>query len=295
MPLGQELTDLFYATAPNTLNGHTEVQFFRELITAFTSLPNYAALEIHGNKSRVKYTPSNTYFTRPDPACELADVAIIAYSPQRQQARLLFIQNKVAPRNNCASFDRLSADLIQYELLHDRPVFQFARRDLAGTAVTLLSASPTDSVALYGIFYQNGNRVDMSAITANTMTTNASHRPGRHPKGTIEYIHHPFQSLHSHGTRDFTAARNLADFGDLLEILFIGRPITTQLKNQFLLILNQAFPNPTPQQQQQIDMFRNMALDNTRYDDRYDALIPAATDPRYFARSLVFLNVDRQD
>lgn len=293
MSLGRDLANSFHAIGPNTLTGHTEVEFFRTLINAFKTLPNYAALEIHGNKSHVKYIPANNYFTRVDPACELADVAIIAYSPKRHQARLLFIQNKVAPRNKCTVFNRLSADLIQFELLHNRPVFEFVQRNLPRGPITLLSASPTDSVALYGIFYQNGNSVDMSAITANAMTTSATHRPGHHPKGIIEYINQPFQSLLSHGTPDFTAASNLIDFGDLLEILFIGRPITIHLRNALLHILNQAFPNPTPHQQKQIAAFRNMDLETALYDDSH--VMQTVNNPSGFARTLLFLNVDQQN
>lgn len=83
---------------------------------------------------------------------------------------------------------------------------------------------------MYGSIYMNARgEVDMAAIAANLFQFKHSpiHFPqyGKHPAATIFYSG-PFENLATrNGSGDFYAADNLTDFGDLLEELYIGKPL----------------------------------------------------------------------
>lgn len=237
MPLGYSLKTSFsscVSACPTT----SEVELFRCLKMAFSSMPDYSAGEIHGHKRQVLYTEANGWFTK-KPRCELGDLAIIAFSKKKGQGRLVIIQNKVSRDSkrglgsNCRG---IYASLVQYELLRERPFFCFASGPYSGRRNGLIKFSPYSSVCQYGLFYKDrfGN-VDMSSITASEFALPAKtilRFPirSRHPVAKIEF-NKKFETFASRSaTGDFVAAENLIDFGNLLEDMYIGRPINVYQK-----------------------------------------------------------------
>lgn len=210
-----------------------EVDLFRFFIKAFTSMSSYNVGEIHGNRRQVVFDESKGWYTR-NSQCELGDVAIIAFSKAKGQGRLVIMQNKVSRNTYGEIFYNprgVHANLVQHELLTVRPRFQYIKSPGAGKPNNLIQASPYPSVCLYGNFYLNRSDIDMSALTASKLVAFPLSfkwgipRTGKHPTASIEYKE-PFETMKSRSTDgDFIGAGNLFDFGNLLEDLYIGRPI----------------------------------------------------------------------
>ena len=295
MPLGQQLSDAFQRYV--ALQPHnTEEELFQCLINAINDMPGYQADSIHGIRRKVEYTERRNWFTKRPARCELADVAIIAYSRLNHRARLILIQNKVSTRNNT---DRISADLVQYELLRDRPFFHFTSAPYQGVQNGLIHRSAYPSVCQYGIFYRNRGVVDMSVITAQHLSMKRTHcSNSMNPKRMI-YFDGQFQNLANYNPHnDFIAAENIRDFGDLLEQLYIGRPITNRGRQ---VISNMLFLTPNlqeyPHLEQHVLNFSELQLLeweenadylNLQYEDDFRIILNSC-------RRLILINVDRQD
>lgn len=248
MPLGLDLKRAFDAEVLHAANPTGEIALFRCLINAIETMHGYRAYEIHGNKHQVQYIETEGWFTK-KPRCELGDVAIIAFSPRRNQARLVIVQNKLSYRSGGGLGTRTNevrANLVQFELLSKRPYFELVRGINAGVRNGLIRHSPCPSVCQYGIFYNSRAGVDMSVITASQFDLDSAHmRTSKNPTAIVRF-RGAFQSIRTrHLAPDFIAAETIEDFGDLLEELYIGRPITIRVKraiNRLLLTMTHVRP-----------------------------------------------------
>lgn len=141
-------------------------------------------------------------------------------------------------RQLCANCQEIGADIVQHELLCERPDFSFTTGKCAGQPNGLIRTSPYPSVCQYGLFYKDihGN-IDMSCITASEFLFSSS-ALARFPISTrnlrVKIIFTgTFENATSRSSKgDFIAAENLTDFGDLLEDLYIGKPIDLWMKKQ---------------------------------------------------------------
>ena len=287
-----------------------EIPLFRILCEAILSQKNYITAEIHGNRCQVEFKQrSHRFSSKKSPMCrcELGDLLIVAFSALRKEGRIVIIQNKVARKGNGKLRNtprEVNASLVQYELLYERPMFQYVGKKFKGSQDDILFSSPYSSVSLYGIFYENGlGEVDMSSITARELQLS---NPPKHPiTGTYPCAKLILPSSCSFQTKtscfgDFAAAENLINFGDLLEDLYIGRPITQRIKTEIIEKCMPAsktientlsaraeevlkifdsidFPNPS-----------NMSSNLSQSDSQ-----PGHFIPMNICRSVIFINVDR--
>lgn len=300
MPLGRDLKRAFDNQLLIATNPTREVDLFRCLIAAINSIPSYQAFEIHGNKSQVQYTETEGWFSR-KPRCELGDVAIIAFSPRRKQSRLVIVQNKRAyqPGGGLGTNkNEVRANLVQFELLSKRPYFKLVRGACAGVRNGLIRFSPYSSVCQYGIFYDSGTGTDMSVITADRFNLVSKHkRTGKHPTATVRF----WGAFQSAGVRyaapDFVAAETIEDFGDLLEDLYIGRPITSRAKQEInRLLFNLTNMRPDAMHTNILNDFYNMEIveqfDINMHDE--DLVADDFWELLDVCRSLVLIDVDAQ-
>lgn len=251
MSFGYDLKKNFTSQVETTLNAPyyaKEVDLFRCLIDAFSSMSNYMVAEIHGNRHQVEYSETKGWFLRA-PRCELGDIIIIAFSRVRCQGRLVIIQNKVSRRFGQLSSNHrdVYANLVQYELMCNRPIFSPANGPYKGKENTLINRLPYPSVCQYGLFYKDPcGGIDMSSITAQefTFAPSTAKKFPLNSKSPCAKIILPsdfsFETFNSRNSKkDFVGAKTLVDFGDLLEDLYIGMPISPNLKDNILQNLNE--------------------------------------------------------
>lgn len=312
MALGTELSREFRTHATPYIRSASriyEVKLFRYLIDAIKSVSGYSVAEIHGNKSQVTYKETMGWFTK-TPRCELGDVCVIAYSKARRAARLVIIQNKVAPKTGGVLppvGNKIKANLVQHELLSYRPYFE--RWSGGGRKNGLIYDSPYPSVCIYGNFIQDSStgKADMVSITANQFVVPHIRTPktGRKPSATVYYSGMYEELLHKGPFGDFVAAKNLVDFGDLLEDLYIGRPIGSGLKHMIAKALGITFStNPTQASENfpaVLKDFQEMELsDNVSFGQGNNLNIEGGSEqiidnPLNACRVLLLLNVDGDD
>lgn len=244
MSLGDVLQDKFFSLVNNNTQ-YKEVELFRKLIDAFLSMSHYFVEEIHGTKYQVTYKENNNWFNKV-PRCELADMIIVAYSSERKEGRIVFIQNKLSKisPNNELRYRKIYANLVQYELLSERPIFSYVNKSL-NYAEDIFYGSEYESICQYGLFYQNTDgTINMSCITASEFGHDLGSKKlvpitTKNPCTNILFDKE-FETFNSRAKKgDFIAAQNLKDFGDLLEDLYIGRPIDGSLKKEILEILRE--------------------------------------------------------
>lgn len=300
MPLGVDLKRTFDAEVLHATNPKGEVALFRCLINAIEAMPGYRTCEIHGNKYQVKYIETEGWFTR-KPQCELGDISIIAFSPRRNRARFVIVQNKLSYKLGGGlgtTTNEVKANLVQFELLSKRPDFEFARGVNVGVRNGLIKNSPCPSVCQYGIFYDSGAGVDMSVITANKFDLDSTYtRTSKRPIATVRF-RGAFQSFAVRNSEpDFVAAETIRDFGDLLEDLYIGRPITTRVKRTInRLLLNMAYTHPDTLNMRVINDFCNMEVmgiedADPHYENEGESGFENLLD---VCRSLVLIDVDAE-
>ncbi|OPY82517.1 MAG: hypothetical protein A4E65_00817 [Syntrophorhabdus sp. PtaU1.Bin153] len=102
-----------------------EVPLFRALHSTLVGLsPRFAIEEYHGAGHQVVFTGDGTY-ARTAARCELSDLMILTYSPQKKHIRLTYLQVK-SERATLSSpnSSELSANLEQWFLLSRRPSIQ---------------------------------------------------------------------------------------------------------------------------------------------------------------------------
>lgn len=309
MSLGNDLKREFVSKTSSYLTGGTSVRedcLFRLLIDAFKSLTCYSVGEIHGNKRQVIYTESNGWFTK-TPRCELGDIVIVAFSKKRRIGRIIIIQNKVARTggylsNKCRG---IYASLVQYELLKEQHIFEYVKNPRAGIPNKLLR-SLCSSVCQYGIFYKNlAGNIDMSSITANKLyivPTAFTSLPScsDHPGASIMF-NGAFETMTSRsGTGDFVGAENLKDFGDLLEDLYIGKPIgliaKRRIEKELLYALELSYYNIPSSMQNLLQEFQDVEFINQAddYNDDVNSL-GSHNSLLDICRSLIMINVDSNE
>lgn len=300
MPLGLDLKRAFDAEVLHAKDPTREVALFRCLINAIKAMPAYRAYEIHGNKCQVEFIETEGWFTR-KPQCELGDVAIIAFSPRRNRARFVIVQNKLSYNSGGGLgtiTNEVKANLVQFELLSKRPYFKLVRGINAGVQNGLIKHSPCPSVCQYGVFYDSGAGVDMSVITADKLDLDLTYtRFSKRPIATVRF-RGAFQNFAvRHSAPDFIAAETIRDFGDLLEDLYIGRPITLRVKREInRLLLNMAYVHPETLDVRIINDFCNMEVigfedANLYYEDEDESGFENLLD---VCRSLVLIDVDAE-
>lgn len=315
MPLGAELSQLFSKVATPYINSASsirETDLFDHLISSLISLPDYIVGRIHGNKSMVTFPDDCGWFTK-QPRCELGDVCIIAYSKRRRKARLIIMQNKVArtPRGVLAiDGSQINASLVQYNLLSFRPCFEYVKEFKKTKRFNngLIRSSPYPSVCVYGNFCINSkNEADMYCVTANAFNYSPSRIPlrSKYPSAKIRYTGLYEDLSTRNGSGDFVAANNLLDFGDLLEDLYIGKPIDASEQADILKLIKTAFhTNPDKASDDFLSVLRDFETtdliqseifserSDASFREDYDRPISNYSGPHLFCRDLVLLNVD---
>lgn len=101
-------------------------------------------------------------------SCEISDLLLIAYSPKRTAMKINFLQAKLVPFNdnkqgrihvNGEDYFKFHFDGTQYRLLKDCPIIQPKQ---TGLPANILSDAISDSITSYGVFYKNGNDIEMT-------------------------------------------------------------------------------------------------------------------------------------
>lgn len=100
--------------------------------------------------------------------CEISDLLIIAYSHDKLAMKINFLQAKLIPFNdnkqgmmhvNGEEYFKFHLDGTQYRLLKDCPTIAPKQ---TGLPTNILSDAISDSITSYGIFYKNGNDIEMT-------------------------------------------------------------------------------------------------------------------------------------
>ena len=299
MSLGYDLKRAFDCEVLSAGTPTGEVALFRCLIKAIELMRGYRACEIHGKKHQVQYIETEGWFTK-KPRCELGDVAIIAFSPQKNQARFVIVQNKLSYPSRGRLGNKTSqicASLVQFELLCKRPYFELVNGTHKGKSNGLIKHSPYPSVCLYGIFYNQGSGVNMSAITADKFAFDASwKRKSNYPCAVIQFEKN-FQNRANRWEPDFVAAETIEDFGDLLEDLYIGRPITSRTQKDIKdLLFNISEAHLDDRSKSIIADFSGMDIVDSLDENKREENIAETDfeDILNVCRSLVLINVDEQ-
>lgn len=147
----------------------------------------------------------------------------------------------------------------------------------------------------------------MAAIAANQFQFKRPPIPfpcyGKHPTATI-IDPGPFENLATrNGSGDFYAADNIIDFGDLLEDLYIGKPIGKKGKDHIEKELEDAFNAGVARASSNfynaLQNFQMMSLDDSDDISLYDEFdfdgdypMQEQYNPLHFCRTLLLLNVD---
>lgn len=194
--------------------------------------------------------------------------------------------------------NEVPVNLVQFELLSKRPYFEFARGENAGVRNGLIRHSPYPSVCQYGIFYNNGTGVDMSVITANQFDYHSTYiRTSKNPTATVRFLG-AFQKYGDrHLASDFIAAESIEDFGDILEDLYIGRPITAQVKQTINpLLRTMSYAQLGSMGMQIINDFCNMEVSGSVDLDIQDIIDDQSSFENILdvCRSLVLIDVDAE-
>lgn len=149
----------FRGQAPESMKG--ELELFRALRTsleiASTHAVKTAGHEYHGGGRQVMFTGPGGY-SRKNARCELADLAIVSYSPKTVSARIAFVQakfEKLSRKSCCLVPADLQANLEQWDLLARRPAIQGVGRKFKPPS-NLLSGAVFDSIGSFVFFTKCG-------------------------------------------------------------------------------------------------------------------------------------------
>lgn len=229
-----------------------EIALFRAFIQAFNSLGKESiSKEFHGNKYQVTFS-NGRGAGRPNPRCELCDVAIIQYKAgEASSARITFNQAKVTSRTFGCGVNGLpvarykfSADLEQWDLLSNRPHLSQAVSTFLPPK-TLLSDAVLPSVGSFGVFYPVGTTFEYAYFVADQLYP-VRNNDG---KGGVLQLTKPIFAIRSFsGFDEISGTCCFRTFGDALEAGLVGTPIRTliatsdgtgrELRNWFGKLIN---------------------------------------------------------
>ena len=207
-----------------------EVALFRAFIKAFNVLGKESiSKEFHGNKYQVTFN-NGRGVGRPNPRCELCDVAIIQYQEgQASSARITFNQAKVTSKyfgcgvtSSSAALYKFSADLEQWDLLSNRPYLSQAVSTFLPPK-KLLSGAVLPSVGSFGVFYPVGGTFEYAYFVADGLypiTNNAG------KSGVLRLKTPLFKIRTISGFDEISGTCCLETFGDALDAGLIGTPIS---------------------------------------------------------------------
>lgn len=130
----------------------------------------------------------------------------------------MYLQNKKGIYKN-----RFEADLMQYYLLHDRLVLLVPLPECVFGNPNILRNARLKSVASYGVFYENGDSVDMAYYPACNLKPFS--KTGRTLKRILRYKDENFSKIICEGGyNESQGEENLKDFGNSLVKMLIGTP-----------------------------------------------------------------------
>lgn len=202
-----------------------EIVLFRCLMDALGSLsPKYAVEEYHGSSKQVYFDPLFPWDGRTRARCELADLLIIWFSDNPEDAvRITFLQAKYERKNVQYPYKHTySANLEQWDLLANRPeidgVGQFS------IPQQMLSDATLPSIGSFGFFYRANATVELFYSSADCLCFPASKKHRRYYKLKAKSNVGVMRNYPS-GLTECIHTANLHDFGNALYSGLIGSPI----------------------------------------------------------------------
>ncbi len=157
----QEALCLLYSNGKNYSLNPNEINYFRTVLCYFKSKTNCKILETHQNY--VRQLPSNK-------RCEISDLLIISYSHRLHQAKINFLQAKLASFKDAnlglvssphgIDYFKFKLDSTQYRLLKDLPYINPGK---TGLPSNILFDACTESITSYGVFYkEKDDKINMA-------------------------------------------------------------------------------------------------------------------------------------
>lgn len=259
-----------------------EIGLFRALINSFEALKMVSSNvvvtsnEVHQQYCYFDVDPTFYVGGLYDVKREIGDVVIIAYSPTRQISKITFVQCKHDQNIIKSSFKSFKGDIFQYYLMVNRPYIKRTKNPILTNTKDLFQHALIPSITSYGVFYHNGSNYDMAYL--NSKYLNQHGTPFGH-KASPQRI--DFLGIYSKIDKvstfyDTQGEENIINFGDSIESMKIGTPITINLHKTLIRL----FPNAP-------DSFKNLSImfDNINDNDNFimDNLSTKTT---------VFINVD---
>ena len=141
--------------------------------------------------------------------------------------RFFVVQNKKAKAFKLKG-DKFKADLYQYELLHDKPVF----RNIHGTRLSThmpykgdeLKKAKTNSVSTYGVFYKDCDEYDMRVYSASHLIPIKG--TGKSRERIVRFNNFfTTKPIVTNGIEEFANCKDLVMFEDGIRGNLIGEPI----------------------------------------------------------------------
>lgn len=136
-----------------------EVDYFRAVLFYLANKPQCHLYETHQHPVAIPNTNIQ---------CEISDLVLVSYSPKRLALKVNFLQAKLAKfsdnkqgliKEKGESFLKFHMDGTQYRLLKDCPNIKPLN---TGLPPNILSDACTDSITSYGVFYKNGQSIEMA-------------------------------------------------------------------------------------------------------------------------------------
>lgn len=223
--LKKEFDKLCKASIPKN-----EQELFHNLLCAIKKTGFCEAHIIHGAHNAVEYDSEKNYIDpvkkKTDPIkCELADMSFLV--EDEKEVRFFLVQNKKAKKLKLKK-DQFEADLYQYELLHDRPVFRNTRGVSISASMPYrgdeLKNAKTYSVSTYGLFYKECDEYDMRVYSASHL--NPIKSTGKSKDRAVRF-NNIFATgpIVTNGIEEFADCENLVVFEDGIRRNLIGEPI----------------------------------------------------------------------
>lgn len=160
--------------------------------------------------------------------CEIADILMLF--TDGKELRYTFMQNKrdkKTPYGPNYQLKKLSADVVQWDLLHYRCLL--SRPTTNGIPVDCLSSAILDSAATYGVFVNETvtNTVDMSVSLARDLNSSRLTTIGQRGGKRTYNIFSQYNMVQHHisGYAEIQGTTNLDDFEWAAQNMLIGSPL----------------------------------------------------------------------
>lgn len=191
--------------------------YFRALISAFSSVGEAFAKEVHGRGHLVEFPPTGAWGS----CCEIADIALVSFSSNPvREIRLGFIQAKLVRGH--INGQSLPAAIHQWDLLHHRPVInRFVKNRPQKFPLNILSGSLLRSIGSF-LFFSDQTLDEALYAPADQLFAANVYSNNR---AKLRITNQPSQFRSQSGFCEILRTDTILDLGIATKLMLIGSPV----------------------------------------------------------------------